>query len=222
MPSQVVPQPNEATPAPIRRLPPELLSLIFEFCDVFPQRKSTLRALCLVSREFYSLAAPVLYRKIKTAFGERAMLGSWYWQRRETSHTRLLGTLETSEKVAKLVPLPTADPDRQARFRIPAMPKLRTAEVTLVYRWNRSPDYSEGALLTLAKAAPNLRILDLRKLNEELDKTLKKVAKLGNQFWEAWPKLEKVIVKKVRWEESASRKKVAKDAEAWDIGIELV
>ncbi|CDR48249.1 RHTO0S16e04500g1_1 [Rhodotorula toruloides] len=235
--SQALSQPNQATPAPILRLPHELLSHIFEFCDAFPQRKATLRALCLVSRDFYKVAAPILYGRLVAKFGERLVYGSWFWQRRETTDSRLLRTLETSEKVAKLVkvlevtmdlserwvvPGPYADPDRQARLRIPTMPKLRTAEVTFVDRWNHSPDYSEGALLTLARAAPNLQILYLHSLNDRHDTTLKKIARLGNQFWEAWPKLEKVVVRKWRSEASPSHRKIAKDAKAWDVKIEPV
>ncbi|BGP26666.1 hypothetical protein JCM10295v2_005619 [Rhodotorula toruloides] len=133
-----------------------------------------------------------------------------------------LRKLKIAKNVRRSSNGPSADPDRQAKSRIPARPHLRTAAVSFEHRWSRSPAYSQDALMTLAKAAPNFRVLDLRAFDGQLDTMLEKVAKLGNQFCEAWPKLESVIVKNARWERSSSRKKVARDAEAWDVETELV
>lgn len=236
MPLQAITQPHEAAPAPISRLPPELLSLISKSCDTLPERKATLRALCLVDKAFYKLAAAILYRRIDTQFGERLFSSLWNW-RSGTLASRLMRTLETSPTVAAMVkaldvtldsaerwvvPSPLADPDRRAMMRIPSLPNVRAARLTLMHgTWGRQ-DYSEGALLTLADAAPRLRVLHLCAFDGQLDTTLKKIAKLRNQFWEAWPKLEKLVVEKAPWERSTWRKKVAKDAEAWDVEIELV
>ncbi|BGP10327.1 hypothetical protein JCM10049v2_006210 [Rhodotorula toruloides] len=226
MSSQALSQPNEATPAPIRRLPHELLTLIFEYCDACPQRKSTLCALCLVSREFYKLAAPVLYRKVATTFGERSTSSPWYYREgQETSASKLSRTLATSWAVAEMVKVAEISTTRQdaGLFRdLTPTPTVKRIEVSLYHGARGPADYSEGALLTLAKAAPNLRILILHKLDDQLSTTLKKVAKLGNQFWEAWPKLEKVVVRKWRSEASPSHRKIAKDAKAWDVKIEPV
>ncbi|BGP34306.1 hypothetical protein JCM10296v2_006121 [Rhodotorula toruloides] len=216
MPSQALSQPNQATPAPIRRLPHQLLSLIFELCDTFPQRKSALRALCLVSKDFYKSAAPVLYGGIRAMFGEKPV----YWPNRVYRLAEV--TMNSAQRW--VVPGPHADPDRQAKARIPTLPNLHTAVVCLDRSPRRGPaDYSEGALLTLAQAAPNLRIPILHKLDDQLSTTLKKVAKLGDHFWEAWPKLEKLIISKWWWESLGAREtvaKVAKEAEAWGVKIE--
>lgn len=182
---QTVTQPHEAAPAPISRLPPELLSLIFESCNTLPERKATLHALCLVTKAFYELAAALLYRRIITQFGERLVSSPYYW-RRETAASRLMRTLETSPNVASMakdlevtldsaerwvVPGPLADPDRRAKMRIPPLPNVRTAKVNIVHRaWARQ-DYSDGALLTVAEAAPRLRVLHLCALDSQLDTT---------------------------------------------------